>query len=411
MTTRRKDNKGRVLRQGETQRKNVNYDYRWLDKTGRRHSFYAPTLVELRKKQKEILKDELEGIKTSSSRMTVNDIYGIWKNVKRGIKDNTFQNYKYMYETFMQDDIGKYPIKDLKPTDIRMYYNKLIEKRNLKITTLDSIHTVLYQVLEIAVEEERIRNNPARNALTELKRTHNVDEEKRKVLSIEEQVAFEDYLGKTKISTRWEPIFTIMLNTGLRVGEVTGVTWDDVDFENNTISVNRTLTYYVHEDGFSRLAVNPPKTAKSKRTIPMLDVVRASFRKEKQIQKDLNIKQIKIVDGISNFVFVNRVGNPINQAPLNKTLRRMVRQYNETQLQKPNTKEKLFLPRISCHSLRHTFATRQVEANVNSKVLQEIMGHADIKTTMNIYVEVTNELKEREFEKYEKYIESMNELK
>lgn len=403
MTTRRKDNKGRILKEGESQRKNGTYDYRWLDKAGRRHSIYAPSLFELREKQKTILKNEIEGIQVTSSRLTINDLYKIWVKIKRGIKDNTFQNYKYMYETFVMEDLGKYPINNIKTTDIRKFYNNLIEKRNLKIRTLDSIHTVLYQVLEIAVEEERIRNNPSRNALTELKKMYNIDEEKRKALTLEEQIVFEDYLGKNKITTRWKPIFTIMLNTGLRVGEVTGLTWDDVDFENNTISVNKTLTYYAHEDGRSRLKINTPKTLKSKRKIPMLDVVRESFIKEKEIQKDLKIKQTMIVDGISNFVFINRMGNPINQAPLNKALRRMVRLYNEDQLQKNNT-DKAFLPNICCHSLRHTFATRQVEASVNPKVLQEILGHADIRTTMNIYVEVSDELKNRELKKYQKYI-------
>ena len=405
MSKKRKDNNGRILRTGESQRENGTYDYRWRDKSGKRHSVYASSLQELRIKQKEITKNEVQGLQFTSTRMTLNDMYVIWAKLKRGVKDNTFQNYKYMYETFVQDEIGNYPINDLRKSDIRMFYNNLIEKRGLKISTLDSIHTVLYQVLEIAVEEDRIIRNPSHSALTEIKRTRNVDEPKRKSLTLKEQRIFESYLRKNKIANRWEPIFIIMLYTGLRVGEATGLTWDDINFETKTISVNRTLTYYKHEDGKTRFAVNLPKTKSSERTIPMIEIVREALIKEKQIQSDLNIEQVKVVDGISNFIFINRYGNPINQAPLNKALRRMIRLYNEEQLQKEDNIENItFLPNISCHSLRRTFTTRQVEANVNLKVLQEVLGHSDIRTTMNIYAEATEDLKHKEFKKYSDYI-------
>lgn len=301
------------------------------------------------------------------------------------------------------ENIGEYPLFNIKKSDIRIFYNQLVESRGLKIRTLDCIHTVLYQVLELAVDEDRIRINPSSNALNELKRINNDGEKKKKALTLEEQIAFEKYLGENKITNRWEPIFIIMLNTGLRVGEVTGLTWDDINFESNTISVNRTLTYYKHEDNKTRLTVNTPKTKNSRREIPMISSVREAFKKEKEIQKDLNISQTLEVDGIRNFVFINRFGNPINQAPLNKALRRMVKLYNEEQLQKYND-EAVFLPKISCHTLRHTFTTRQVEAGTNLKVLQDVLGHADVRTTMNVYAEATEDLKQKEFEKYNLYL-------
>lgn len=405
--SRRKDNKGRVLLKGESQRQNGIYDYRWRDKAGRRHSVYARTLKELREKKEAIFRNEVDGLQVTSSRMTLNDMYNIWTKIKRGLKPNTFQNYKYMYETFVKDYIGKYPLTEIRKSDIRIYYNQLVESKGFKIRTLDSIHTVLYQVLKLAVEEDRIRTNPASEALTELKRTHNTGERKRKALTLEEQIAFEKYLGKNKITNRWEPIFIIMLNTGLRVGEATGLTWDDIDFDNNTISVNRTLVYYKPENKPSKYIINTPKTKNSKRVIPMIDSVRQAFKQEVQIQKDLNIKQVGDVEGIKNFIFINRFGNPINQAPLNKALRRMVRLFNEEEMQKELSEEKLnLLPQISCHTLRHTFTTRQVEAGTNLKVLQEVLGHSDIRTTMDIYAEATEDLKQKEFEKYNLYLKT-----
>lgn len=181
MSIRGKDNKDRILREGESQLENGNYDYRWLDKSGRRHSVYAKTLKELRDKQEEIFKNEVDGLQVTATRVTLNDMYDIWIKIKRGIKDNTFQNYKYMYETFVMEDIGKYPLIEIKKSYIRFFYNQLVDTKGVKIRTLDSIHTVLYQVLELAVEKESIRTNPTSNALTELKRTHNIGEKKIKL--------------------------------------------------------------------------------------------------------------------------------------------------------------------------------------------------------------------------------------
>lgn len=191
MTTKRKDNKGRVLREGEGQRKNGSYQYRWRDKAGKRHITYAKTLEELREKQKRIFKNEVDGLQVTSSKMTLNDMYNIWKKIKRGIKDNTFQNYKYMYEKYVMDELGDYPLFDLKKSDVRLFYINLVEKKDLEIRTLDTIHTVLYQTLEIAVEEDRLRKNPSSNALTELKRNLKPIEKEKQALTIDEQKLFE----------------------------------------------------------------------------------------------------------------------------------------------------------------------------------------------------------------------------
>ena len=156
MAKRRKDNKGRVLKEGETQRKNGTYDYRWKDKIGNRHSIYANTLDELREKKEAVLRDTMDGIKITAQRVTVNDMYNVWVKIKKGVKDNTFQNYKYMYNQFVFDTLGKYKLLELKKSDVRRFYNELVDKKGLTINTLDTIHTVLFQVLELAVEEERI---------------------------------------------------------------------------------------------------------------------------------------------------------------------------------------------------------------------------------------------------------------
>lgn len=260
MIKRRKDNKGRVLKEGENQRKNGSYSYRWKDKIGKRHAIYGKTLDELREKKKQVLRDMQDGIKVTSAKVTVNDMYYIWVKIKKGIKPNTFQNYKYMYNKFVENKLGQYKLLELKRSDVRRFYNDLVDKKGVGIHTLDTVHTVIYQVLELAVEEDRIRYNPSSNALRELKKTHNIDEEKRHALTLKEQEIFVNYLNTNESTKRWRPIFTLMINTGLRVGEATGLRWEDIDFENNTISVNHTLVYYKKVEGKTHFAINTPKT-------------------------------------------------------------------------------------------------------------------------------------------------------
>ena len=236
MAERRKDSKGRVLKENELQRKDGTYQYRWRTSDHKRHSIYAPTLEELREKEQAVLKDKSDGIRTDAQKVTLNDVYDLWVQLKKGLKDNTFQNYKYMYEQFVRDDLGQHKITTLKRSDIRRFYNYLIDERCLKVATVDNIHTVLHQVLDIAVEDCYLRNNISDNALKELKQARNLFTEKRKALTIHEQEIFLDFLKKSNMYRHWYPIFALMVGTGLRVGEAVGLRWDDVDFDNNTVA-------------------------------------------------------------------------------------------------------------------------------------------------------------------------------
>ena len=359
MAERRKDSKGRVLKENETQRPDGTYSYRWRTADGKRHAVYSRTLDGLREKELAVWKDKSDGIRSNAKSVTVNDIFDMWRSLKKGLKENTFQNYIYMYEQFARDDIGQLKIGTLKRSDIRRYYNRLIDERNLKIATVDNIHTVLHQIIDLAVEDGYLRTNISDNALKELKQTRNLFTEKRMALTVPEQELFVEFLSKSPMYQHWFPIFSLMLGTGLRVGEATGLRWEDIDFENNTISVNHTLVYFNHSKGGCYFGINSPKTRAGERTVPMIESVREALMQEKENQRLAGITCDVRVDGYTDFVFVNRFGNVQHQGTLNKALRRIIRDCNEEVLDKAkDNKPVVLLPKFSCHTLRHTFTTR-----------------------------------------------------
>ena len=399
---RRKDDKNRVLKKYESVRKNGGYEYKYPIGNGKRRSIYADTLEELRQLEKAIQKDVVDGIKLDNN-MTVNDVYEKWCKVKRGLRDSTFHNYKYMYDMFVFPDFGRRKIADIRRSDVRAYYNHLNEDKGLALTTLDNIHTVLHQVLELAVEDNYIRANPADKALQELKRSSKkgkkVKEETARALTVPEMNLFEEFLRTDPRYETWQPIFTIMLWTGMRVGEFTGLQWDDVDFDKNLIHVQRTLVYF-DQGGAKRCSY--AKTANGDRFIPMLPQVRESFFKLKKIYELADIKSTMEVDGLSDFVFLNRFGRPYNQSSLNKGLGRLMRDCNFKQMDsgKPDP---IMLPPLSNHWLRHTFVTRCVEAGLPVKAVQMVAGHADIETTMDIYANCTPDYVTKEMRALNKF--------
>lgn len=408
MAGRRKDSKGRVLKENEIERKDGQYCYRWHSADGKRHAIYGSTLEELREKEKAVHRDISDGIRVDAARVTLNDIYELWAVLKKGIKHNTFTNYQYMYNTFVRNDIGNCKITKLKRSDIRRYYNRMIDDKGLKVSTVDNIHTVLHQIFDIAVEDGYMRNNISDNALKELKMSRNLFTEKKKALTVKEQNIFLDYLRNTPQYNHWYPIFAFMLGTGLRVGEATGLRWCDIDMENDSISVNHTLVYYSRDKGHCGFAVNTPKTKAGERTVPMIASVKEALMLEKQYQEEAGIHSRALIDGFTDFIFVNRFGYVQNYGTLNKAINRIVRDCNQAILDRTkNLENAVLLPHFSCHTLRHTFTTRLCESGMNVKVIQEILGHADISATLDIYADVTKELKKCEMQKFEDFIDNL----
>ena len=224
----RKDKDRIVLKTGESQRKNGTYQFRWSDRNGKRHYIYAKTLEELREKEVQVSVDQFEGIKAEARYVTINEMFDLWCQLKRGLKNNTFENYKYMYNTFVRPNFGKLRLSILKKSDVKRFYNSLADELHLKASTIDNIHTVLHQVLDMAVDDNYIRSNPSDHVLKELKQSHVFKTEKRRGLTMPEQELLLSFLKGSQLYSHWYPIFAVMIGTGLRVGEVTGLRWCDI---------------------------------------------------------------------------------------------------------------------------------------------------------------------------------------
>lgn len=412
MAKERRDTKNRLLMKGEYQNADGRYMYRYIDAKGTPRFVYSWTLTQsdrtpkgkqpgicLRELEKDIAKDLQDEIDTYNAKKTT--LNAFWEDYianKQELKKSTRSNYKYMYDKYVRDEIGDKRLVDIKYSTIKKYYNSLIE-HDFKPNSMEIIHTILHPIFTIAVRDGYIRTNPTDGVMAEIKKSHDWEKPKRHALTEEQQERFVDYVREHKTYHHWLPIFTFLLGTGCRVGEAVGLRWEDCDFQNNIISINHSLIYRPDEDTRKVMYhITTPKTKSGIREVPMFAAVKKMLLEERLRQMKDGFNQTEI-DGYSGFIFSNRFGSVLTPHNINRAIDRIIRDHNieETELAKKEKRTPLLLPHFSVHNLRHTFCTRFCENETNLKIIQEIMGHADISTTMDIYNEATREKKKESF--------------
>ena len=393
----RKAGKGRVLRKGEHYRKaDGRYSYIYTDPLGKQRMIYAKSLVTLRQKEESLIRDQMDGLNVYvAGKADVNFLFDRYISTKSELRSSTYSNYMYVWNHFIRDTFGKKRIKDVKYSDVLFFYSDLLNNKGLQINTLESINTVLRPSFQLAVRDDIIRRNPVDGAYAEVKKRNGGSRKKRKSLTVEQQRAFINYVADNPFFYKWYPFFTFLLGTGCRIGEAIGIRWDDVDMEKRLIDINHSLTYYQRaDDSFKcEFRVSEPKTEAGVRTIPMMQQVYDVLKDEYDRQQEEGFC-VENVDGMTNFVFTNRFGTPHNPAAVNRAIKRIVDAHNaeEEVKAKKEKRDPVMIPRFSCHIFRHTFASRFCENETNVKVIQEVMGHADVSTTMNIYAEVNEDV-------------------
>lgn len=402
MAKARKDLRGRSLRKGEVQRQSdKRYMYTYRDPLGRRKYIYAMDLAELREKEAKLMKDQLDGLDLYvAGKASLNETFDRYMSAKYNLRESTRSAYEYTYDHYVRDTFGRKRIAEIKYSDVLQFYYYLLNQKEISLGTLDSIHCLLHPTFQLAVRDEIIRKNPTDGVMKEISRESGKNRGVRHALTVQQQRAFMEYIANHPIYFHWWPMFTILLGTGCRIGEALGLRWQDLDFENRVISINHSLVYYQTRDSKKcMLRVSLPKTEAGIRTIPMLDIVKDAFEMLHEEQEENGFNETEI-DGMTGFIFCNRFGGVPNPQTVNHTIKRILNQYNADEVvrAKKERREPIILPDFSCHHLRHTFCTRLCEHETNLKVIQAIMGHKNIETTMDIYAEATGEKKQESFE-------------
>ena len=411
MPEKRRDTKGRILRNGEVQRPDGKYMFRYTDLNGERKTVYSWQLVAtdpvpqgkrctgaLRDMEKVILKDIDDGIHAhKAAKLTVYEMFQIMMDTKTENRRSTRNLYYSLYHNHIHDALGGKVVSAVKFSHIQKFYLNLLQVKGLKPASVLRVHTVVYQLFELAVRDDIIRKNPSADVLTTIHEMHNIDN-RRHALTEEEQSRFIDYVYATGKFRRWGPLFTVMLGTGLRIGEVLGLRWCDCDFDNMVIDVNHSILYKPSESGPYEYRIEPPKTKAGFRKIPMfLEVYRALMEMKRVASK--HDPESFVVDGYSGFIFLNNRGKVFTPATVFDSIRRIIAEYNqeEESLAQFERRTPCYLPQFSSHSLRHTFCTRMCENEPNIKVVQDVMGHRNIRTTMDVYNEATAKKKQETF--------------
>ena len=288
---------------------------------------------------------------------------------------------------------GHKSICKVKPTDVQKLYQTMVSEAGVKPSTAQKAHSIIYQIFENAVMDNIIRTNPASNAFKSFRKTAEMSSESREPLTVEQQSQFIDYVYSSQVYCRLANLFSVLIGTGMRIGEALGLRWCDCDFEEEIIHVTYALLYKRGENGKYRYRISKPKTKAGFREIPMFDEVKAALQRERE--KRHRVKTEFVVDGYSDFIFFNNNGQVYTQAFIYDTIQGIVTSYNNEGYARAvdEGREPRYLPKISAHILRHTFCTRMCENGVNLKVLQDIMGHRNIRTTMEVYTKAMRDSK------------------
>lgn len=416
MPDKRRDNKGRLLRNGEVQRTDGKYMFRYTDREGKRQTVYSWKLVDtdkvpegkrckiaLRDMEKQINRDLDDDIRTAdANKITVNDLFESFMDLRTDLRETTRCNYICLYDSYVKEQIGWKILKNVRYTDIQKLYMNMVQELHLKASTVQSVHSILYQMFESAVMDNIIRVNPSSNVMKSLRKLFDSEQEKRHALTVEEQEHLVDYVYHAKPYMKWSTLFTVLLGTGMRIGEALGLRWDDCDFENNTISVNHIILYKESEQGGYRYRISEPKTKAGFRIIPMFQDVKAALLREMGKKHDPTLKPFE-VDGYTNFIFLNSNGKVYTPGAVFDVIQRITNDYNREEFFKAakEHREPQYLPKMSAHILRHTFCTRLCENESDIKVVQDVMGHKNSRTTMDVYNEATAARKAASFQSIE----------
>lgn len=387
-----KDLKGKELGTGLSQRKDGKYSARFTRKNGARTEKYFLKLAEA--KQWLVEQKYLDSV-TNTGDMTVNDWFEHWiANYKEDIvADNTLKNYKGRYSANIKNEIGNMKLVDVKQIHCQRILNDMFDSGKYSCGTIEITQITMHAMFKGAIENGYISKNPAEG----LKLKRHTENNERRVLTREEQKVFKTYAENTIYANA----YFLVLETGLRVGEIGGLQWDDINFDEKYLEVKRTMLQESSKGGFY---YGTTKSKASRRKIPLTNEAIRILKAQKTLQNKIKLRSKDWKNDWEGLVFTTRNGNPVGASTFRTMMMRIVKNINIDRKCSSEDDSYEEFEHAYMHSLRHTFATRCIENGIQPKVLQKIMGHATLTTTMDLYVHVTDEQSFLEMEKMNQVI-------
>lgn len=365
-----KDLKGKELGVGISQQSDKLYVARFTDKFGIRKTKRFKKLQECRQWIADASYISKHSDIENASDILVDTWYEYWIGIKKQtVRPNTVRNYSERYERNIKGIIGKKLLSEVKPIHCQKIFSDMAEQ-GYKTTTIYQTRITLYNMLEFAKENDVILSNPCKKSV---KSDIGKPSEKKVALTIDEQRKF--LMAATGQS--YENQYKFMLQTGMRTGELVGLKWDDIDFGKRTVTISRTMEYRYK---VAEWRVGPPKSKSGYRTIPLTDEAIRILKDQKEKNSKIKVINIEWRDQ----VFLSRKGEPVKNSTYDTALFKIC--------------DKAEIRKFCMHILRHTFATRCIEAGMIPKTLQKILGHSNIGITMDLYVDATEEEKTKEMD-------------
>lgn len=404
----RKTRDGRVLPDGVSERGDGRFLYRYK-MYGKQHYIYDRDLNELKKKIEVLKIDIAKGRDIDLANLSLNQYYPQYlDNYKEGrIKQASFLNKQKYFDWYIRPfDIGAMPMREIKRTHVISHFQYLADKKGLSDGTLKTLASMLGLAMQEVIYDGGVFVNPFLNVMENVTAKPKV---RRIALTREEQNALIEYLKREgEFQTNYLPIIGILLGTAMRIGEALALTWNDIDFEHEEIHVSKTMNYRTRvEGGGHEFYITTPKTPNAVRDIPMSADVKKLFQDQQSYQKNLRIRSDisipqrdergNIIKNYKGFVFTTKLGYPFTHEGFTSTLRRIVKNYNEMEVMKAKEENRkpVVLPDITAHVFRHTACTRMIEQGIPPERTQIVMGHASIKTTLDIYTTVSKDIRRK----------------
>lgn len=391
----RRDNKGRKLFNGESQRKDGKYEYKYQDAWGKRKTVYSWKLtptdrvpagkrddISLREKIKQIQKDLNSNITPDGGNFTVLELVEKYISQKTGVRHNTRSNYNFVVNVIRKEAFGQKRIDKIKVSDAKEWLIKMQQMDGRGYSSIHTIRGVVRPAFQMAVDDDLLVKNPFEFQLNTVVVNDSVT---REAITRQQERDFLEFVKNDKHFCKYYDGIYILFKTGLRISEFVGLTKKNLDFENNRIIVDHQL----QRTRDMKYIIEDTKTESGERMVPMTPEVKEAFQRILSNRK--NPKVEPMVDGYSGFLYLDKNGRPMVALHWEKYFQHIREKYNKIY--------RIQMPKVTPHVCRHTFCSNMAKSGMNPKTLQYIMGHSDISVTLNTYTHLNYDDAEEEMQK------------